>query len=248
MIHLWYDHASIRSCDVLCFPASLCIHGQWLASKVGCFPSGPSIPPLHSGGTHYGSQHHGWQMGNWMQCACQISSCNGSFGLLWGDISTCVPYVCAELHYTTRRTLHKHKMHTSGVILTRDTEWNRVVSILWKFNSRVQDDWSTLTLEDFEQQCKTIKVVFICVPHRYVHNEVAEPALNKALMNLSGSRLGRAADRTGCGDCQPSTWDSWAACCAAWLTGWLLTALWQVSVCTGALSVASSRGRATEHV
>lgn len=31
-------------------PASLCIHGQWLASKVGCFPSGPSIPALHSGG------------------------------------------------------------------------------------------------------------------------------------------------------------------------------------------------------
>lgn len=183
-------------------------------------------------------------MGNWMQCACQISSCNGSFGLLWGDISTCVPYVCAELHYTTRRILHKHKTHTSGVILTKETKWNKVVRVSWKFNIRVQD------LEDSGRQFKAWKVLFICVPHtlRCVDNEVAKAALNKALMNLSSSRLGRAADRTGCGDCQPSTWDSWAACWVAWLTGWLLTALWQVSVCAGALSVASSRGRASEHV
>lgn len=233
-----------------CHHASFCIHGQWLASKVGCFPSGPSIPALHSGGTHCGSQHCGWQMGNWMQYACQISSCNGSFGLLWGDISTCVPYVCAELHYVTRRILHKHKTHTSGVILTRETEWNKAERVFWKFNTGAQDDWTTSTLEDSRQQFKAWKVLFICVPHslRCVHNEVAKAALNKALMNLSSSRLGRAADRTGCGDCQPSTWDSWAACWAAWLTGWLLTALWQVSVCAGALSVASSRGRASEHV
>lgn len=230
---------------LLFLPASLCIRGQRLATKVGCFPSGPSVPALHSGGAHCGSQHRGWQMGNWMQYACQISSCNGSFGLLWGDISTCVPYVCAELHYTTRRILHKHKTHTSGVIVTGETEWNRAVRVFWKFNTR---RW--LNNIDSGQPFKAREALFICVPHSLwcVHNEVAKAASNKALMNLSSSRLGRAADRTGCGDCQPSTWDSWAACWAARLTGWLLTALWQVSVCAGALSVASSRGRAREHV
>lgn len=145
-------------------------------------------------------------MGNWMQCACQISSCNGSFGLLWGDISTCVPYVCAELHYTTRRILHKQKTHTSGVILTKETKWNMVVRVFWKCNTRL-DDWTTLTLDSNSKHGKCCLFVshtlFFCV-----HNKVAKAALNKALKNLRGSRLGRAADRTGCGDCQPSTWDS----------------------------------------
>lgn len=48
--------------------------------------------------------------------------------------------------------------------------------------------------------------------------------VSDALMNVRGSRLGGAADSAGCGDCQPSTWDSWAACWAAGLTGRLLTA------------------------
>ncbi len=82
--------------------------------------------------------------------------------------------------------------------------------------------WKTLDSKSKHEKCclfvsHTLLGVFIMKWPR--------AALNRALMNLSSSRLGRAADRTGCGDCQPSTWDSRAACWAAWLTGWLLTAL-----------------------
>lgn len=156
-------------------------------------------------------------MGNWMQYACQIISCNGSFGLLWGDISTCVPYVCAELHYTTKRILHKLQTHTSGVIFTRE---NRAMRVFWECNTRAQDNRTTI---DSVQRSKAWKVLFICAPHYlwHAHNEVAETSLNKGLMNFSSSRLGRAVDRIGCGDCQPSTWDSWGASwgCVSWQAG-----------------------------
>lgn len=53
-------------------------------------------------------------------------------------------------------------------------------------------------------------MLFISVlkPRWHAPGATAEAVLNTALMNLSSSRFGSAADRTGCGDCQPSTWDS----------------------------------------
>lgn len=76
------------------------------------------------------------------------------------------------------------------------------------------------------------RAVSLSPAHRScAHNEVAYSVLNKALMNLSSSRLGSEVDRTRCGDCQASTWDGCAAsgACAAdglaadsAMTGWCL--------------------------
>lgn len=78
---------------------------------------------------------------------------------------------------------------------------------LWTRNTKARDD---LAKTDAGQQFRACEVLFIRVPDPLWHarSATAEAVLNTALMNLSSSRFGSVDDRTGCGDCQLSTWDS----------------------------------------
>lgn len=98
-----------------------------------------------------------------------------------------------------------NKTCISGAIVTRETKGNREARIFQKFNirTRLLNNVDSRSLRTAIQSLQSVSHTLQCV-----HNEVAKAALNKALMNLSGSRLGREADRTGCRDCQLSTWDS----------------------------------------